>query len=471
MPAMPTLRWETTVDASIDQVFAWHERPGALQRLLPPWEPIRVRSIPPASDSASLLAPGSRVELELTLPIPMRPRWVAEHTEYEPPIHFRDIARSGPFRHWEHRHRFEPTADGTRVIDELDYELPLGRFGQLADRAVRARLHRVFTYRHSQLAADLAAHTRAAAAGCGKLRVAIAGAGGLIGSALSAFLSAGGHDVVHLVRRPPRHAQEIFWDPARGVLDPADLAEVNAVVHLAGASIAGRWTRTRKRAMRSSRIAGTTLLAQALATLGAARNDKPATLICGSAIGYYGAQRGDELLTGASGPGEGFLADVVTEWERATQAARTAGLRVVHVRTGVVQSPAGGALRAQLPLFRLGAGGRIGHGRQWVSWVGIDDAVGLLHHALTTPSISGAMNATAPEPVRNRDYAATLARVLGRPAFLPLPRWAAQLALTSAAADEMLMASQRVKPQLALETGYIFRHPQLQLALQHLLGR
>ncbi len=486
---MPRLRYETTVEAPIDEVFAWHERSGAVQRLLPPWEPIRVTSTestrsaaaaPPDGKIPSPLAVGSCVEFELAVPGHLLelglkklglPRWVAEHTYYDPPHEFRDTTRKGPFRSWKHRHRFEATAGGTTVIDEVDFQLPLGRLGALAADTSQTRLTRMFAYRHRQLADDLAAHARAAARGAGKLRVVIAGSSGLIGSALSAFLRTGGHDVLTLVRRPARTAEEVYWNPEYGVLDPTALIGVDAVINLAGAPLLGRWSKNHKLAVLTSRIYSTTLLSQTLAALAAENAGGPTVLINGSAIGYYGPDAGSRLLTEDSAAGVGFLAEVVQEWEKATEAAQAAGLRVVHVRTGVVQSPSGGALRAQLPLFLAGAGGRLGSGEQWLSWIGLDDIVGVFHHALTTPTLHGAINAVAPEPVTTGEYAATLARVLGRPALLPIPAFGLTLVLGSQAAHEMLLTSQRVVPQRALESDYIFRNTTLDSALRHVLGR
>lgn len=479
---MPQLRYESIVEAPLAEVFSWHDRPGALQRLQPPWEFVTARSVAPANtaapygQSSSPLAVGTHVEFRPTLPIKLptelaRPLWIAEHTHYDPPHEFRDVMCRGPFRSWTHRHRFEAVPAGTVVGDEVDFALPLGRVGDLAERAVQARLDRMFAYRHRQLAGDLVLHAHAAARGVGRLRVAIAGSSGLIGTALTALLRTGGHEVLTLVRRPVRHAQEIYWDPEHGILDPDALIGVDAVINLAGAPLAGRWSVERKLAVLTSRVCGTTVLSRTLATLAARGSSGPPALINASAIGYYGADEGPRLLTEDSAPGDGFLADVVREWEAATEAARRAGLRVVHIRTGVVQSPIGGALRAQLPLFLLGAGGRFGNGGQWLSWIGLDDAIGIFHHALTTPTLHGPINAVAPAPVSNREYTATLARVLRRPALLPLPTSALKLALGGEAARELLLASQRAVSLRVTESGYVFRHPTLDGALRHVLGR
>jgi len=294
----------------------------------------------------------------------------------------------------------------------------------------------------------------------------VTGASGLIGRALSAFLSTGGHIVVPLVRGTPK-AGEIAWDP-RGTLDPAALEGVDAVVHLAGENIAaGRWTSARKRRIRESRIAGTTLLANAIARL----QHPPGVLVSAAAIGIYG-DRGDEVLDETSPPAlpGRFLADVCREWEAATEPARQAGVRVALPRFGAVLSPAGGALAKLLPIFKAGLGGPVGGGRQWMSWISIDDAVGAIHHALLTETLSGPFNAVAPAPVTNAEFTRTLAHVLRRPSVFPVPALVLHL-LFGAMADETVLPSTRVVPARLRAEGYAFRHPQLEPALRFVLGR
>jgi uncharacterized protein (TIGR01777 family) len=293
------------------------------------------------------------------------------------------------------------------------------------------------------------------------VRVLVTGAGGLIGSALIPALAAAGHSVIRLVRARPRAADEFRWDPESGLLDPAALADCQAVIHLAGASIAGgRWTRRRKAAIRESRVAGTRLLAGALARALPA----PRVMICASAIGYYG-DRGDETLDESGGPGEGFLAGVARDWEAAAEPATAAGIRVVQLRQGVVLSLLGGALpRLALP-FRLGVGGPLGSGRQWMSWITLDDLVAVYGHTLARPDLAGPVNAVTPNPVTQAEVARTLGRVLGRPSWLPTPAWALRVALGEMGA-ELLLASQRVSPARLIATGFAFRHPGLEDALK-----
>jgi uncharacterized protein (TIGR01777 family) len=323
----------------------------------------------------------------------------------------------------------------------------------------------MFAYRHRQLIDDLAAHRRAAEAGAGPLVVAMTGASGLVGSALSAFLTTGGHRVIRLVRHDPTHEDERRWDPHAPAADL--LAGVDAVVHLAGESIAGRFTDSHRKAIRDSRIEPTRLLAAAAANT----PDGPKTFVSASAIGYYGFDRGDVQLTEDGSRGEGFLADVVTDWEAATTPASDAGLRVVLVRTGIVQAAAGGTLRLLRPLFAAGLGGRVGDGRQWLSWIGLDDLLDIYHRALYDDRLSGPVNAVGPEPVRNAEYTKELARVLHRPALLPVPSLGPRVLLGEQGARELAEASQRVVPAKLLAVGHPFRHEDVADALAHQLGK
>ncbi|MDT5147070.1 MAG: uncharacterized protein QOC58_1715, partial [Mycobacterium sp.] len=353
---------------------------------------------------------------------------------------------------WRHTHDFEDAGgDRTRVIDRVDTPVP----GSL--------LRPMFAYRHRQLADDLAAHRRAAENGLAPKTIAVTGSSGLVGSALTAFLSTGGHRVIRLVRGAPRGADERRWDPDGP--DPQLLAGVDAVIHLAGASIAGRFTDAHRRAIRDSRIGPTRRLAELVS-----RNES-IVLISASAIGYYGYDRGDETLTEESGRGDGFLADVVAEWEDATAPAEGGGARVVLVRTGIVQSPRGGTLRLMRPLFAAGLGGRLGDGRQWLSWIGIDDLVDVYHRALWDTTLSGPVNAVAPQAVRNDEYTRTLAGVMHRPAVLPVPSLGPRVLLGAQGARELACASQRVAPRRLNAAGHRFRQPALEQALRHLLGR
>ena len=300
------------------------------------------------------------------------------------------------------------------------------------------------------------------------MRVAVSGSTGLVGSEVVAALSAAGHEVARVVRRAPAPGEKaVRWDPEQGEVDAAGLEGLDAVVHLAGENIAsGRWNAARKAAIRDSRVNGTRLLCGTLA--GLAR--PPKTLVCASAIGYYG-DRGEELLTEESPPGAGFLPEVCREWEAATEAAMRKGIRVVALRIGVVLSPRGGALSRMLPPFRAGLGGVFGNGRQYVSWVALDDLAGIVLHALQSGELRGPVNAVAPRPVTNREFTEALGKVLLRPTLLPVPAFALRLAVGREMADALLLASARVVPRRLEETGYPFRFPELGAALRHLLAR
>jgi uncharacterized protein (TIGR01777 family) len=298
------------------------------------------------------------------------------------------------------------------------------------------------------------------------MKILVSGSTGLIGSALIPFLTTGGHEVGRLVRSQPQEGgSEFRWDPDAGQIDPAAFVGVDAVVHLAGENISGRWTEAKKARILESRVKGTRTVAQALAALG----EPPGVLVSSSAIGYYG-DRGDEVLTEESGAGSLFLSEVCRQWEAATEPAGTKGIRVVNLRTAPVLTPAGGPLAQLLTPFRLGLGGVIGSGRQYFPWIAIDDIIGAIHHALITESLSGPVNAAAPQQVTNREFTKTLGHVLGRPTLFPLPAFAVRLAFGEVA-DELLLASQRVEPVRLLASDYTFRFPDLEGALRHLLGK
>ena len=297
------------------------------------------------------------------------------------------------------------------------------------------------------------------------MRIGVTGSTGLVGTALCDLLRSKGHEVVPIVRRNPNQG-EIQWAPADGKLEASDLAGLDGVVHLAGENIAGgRWNAARKKKIVDSRVEGTTLISQKLA----AANPQPKFLICASAIGYYG-DRGTEPVSEDASAGTGFLAETCQQWEDACQPARDAGLRVVNVRIGIVLSPKGGALQKMLTPFKLGGGGIVGDGRQYWSWVALDDVVGAIAHAAESEHLSGPMNAVSPEAVDNREFTKVLGKVLRRPTLIPLPAFMARLVLGEMA-DELLLASIRVKPNVLSESEYNFKFPQLETALRHLLSK
>lgn len=448
----------SVLPASTQEAFAWHTRPATLDRLIPPWEDVQlVRRTGGVAD-------GGQVELRVRLAgIPVT--WLAEHRDCQPPVQFRDVQLRGPFASWDHVHRFESAGpDSSYLEDQIEYALRGGMLGRVLGSAlVRRRLERLFHYRHATTIADLAAHAKYKGE---PLDVCVSGSSGLIGSALAVFLAAGGHRVRRLVRRPAQTPEDIFWDPSSGTVDADKLEGCDAVVHLAGENPgAGRWTQARKAAIFESRVQATRKLCEAISRL----RQPPKVLVCASAIGFYG-DRGDRVLDEDDRPGDGFLPDLCRQWEAASEPAAQRGIRVVSARFGIVLSPRSGALARMLPLFRWGLGGRLASGQQFWSWIMLDDAVGAIHQAMITPSLAGPMNVTTPNPVRNAEFAQTLAAVLRRPAVLPAPAWALRLAL-GPMADEMLLASARALPRRLFASGYVFRQPTLEQALRHVLGR
>lgn len=454
---MPSLVARSPMPVPADRLFAWHERSGALTRLLPPWQPVRV-------EQPGGIRDGERVVLRLG-PGPLALRWVAAHHGFVAGREFRDRQESGPFARWEHTHRCLPQGDTAVLEDEVEYELPGGRWlAPLAGPVARGALERMFRFRHARTRQDL--RQQQPFADAPRLRVAITGATGLLGRQLAAFLTTAGHEVLRVTRRPAPGSSDVGWDPSRGRLDAERLEGADAVVHLAGESLfALRWTQAKKRAIRESRVRGTELLARTLARL----ERGPRVLVSASAVGFYG-DRGDESLDESSDPGEGFLADVCRAWERATRPAADAGLRVVRARLGVILTAAGGALGSMLPPFQAGLGGRLGDGRQLTSWISSDDAVAALHFLLQRDDLSGPVALTAPGAVSNAELTRTLGRVLGRPTLLPVPAPAVRAALGEMA-DELLLASTRVHPAVLEGAGFGFSHPDLEAALRLELGR
>ena len=434
-------------------------RRGAFERLAPPWEvPIVVSPFAPP-------APGGRVELRVPVAPGLRLPWISQFAEVVEGDRFRDIQVKGPFASFDHTHRFESVSDHECVMeDKIQYSLPVGSLGDFFGASlVKTKLEAMFRYRHRVLVGDIAAHARVAR---GPMRVLVTGATGLVGRSLCAFLESGGHEVLRLTRRAARHPGEIEFDPEKGAAHPSEMEGFDAVIHLAGDPIAkGRWTEAKKKLIRHSRVPFTRRLAETLAAL----RRPPAVFISASATGYYG-DRGDRVLRESDGPGEGFLPEVCLQWEGATDAAAQAGIRVVHLRTGLVLTPDGGALEPMILPFSLGLGGPLGHGGQWWSFIALDDLLQLILHLVVNDKVRGAVNATSPEPVTNAVFTKILGRVLNRPAFIPVPEFALQIAL-GAMTGPLLMASARVNPEKALDSGFVFAYPSLEPALRHVLGR
>jgi uncharacterized protein (TIGR01777 family) len=456
---VPVFEWRSIMPVKADELYAWHARPGAFERLTAPWQRVRV------VERADGLADGARIAFEYTAG-PLHGRWVATHEAVSPGRAFTDLQLSGPFAAWRHEHRFiARIGDQSLMEDHVEYRLPLGTTGALLGEArARNELERLFTFRHERLRNDLLRHRRHRDAP--RLKVAISGASGTIGSQLAAFLTTGGHEVLRLVRRAPAAADEVRWDPARGEIEADRLEGVDAVVNLAGETIGQRWTPTAMRAIKASREHGTSLLAATLAGL----KRPPKVMISPSAVGYYGASLSDTVFSEEDPSGDDFLAEVCVAWEDAARPAREAGIRVVTPRFGVVMSGREGALARQLLPARLALGGPIGSGDQWWTWIAPDDLLAAVHELLYDDRMTGPVNAVSPEPVTNREFARTLGRVLHRPALLPLPAPVVR-GMFGQMGETMLLAGQRVAPRRLTAAGFEWFYPHLEEALRFELGQ
>ncbi len=450
--------FSSPVPASAPTVFDWHARPGAFERLTPPWAPVQLEQFEGIRE-------GDRAVLRIG-PGPLALRWVAEHHDVVDGRQFCDRQVQGPFARWNHTHRFEPREDGnSRLTDRIEYDLPGGALGDALAPWLEPELRRQFAYRHRVTRRDLKLHHRYNP-NEQALTVAVSGTSGLVGSQLVPFLKTGGHSVKRLVRSDPTGPDEVLWNHRTGQVETDKLEGVDAVIHLAGEPVFGLWTEDKKRRIYDSRADGTRLLAEALAGL----DEPPDVFVSASAVGYYG-DHGADVVTEESEPRQGgFLTHVCRAWERATAPASGAGIRTVQARIGVVLSPAGGALRLQFPAFWLGLGGRIGPPDQYFPWIALDDVVGGLYHLLWQPDVSGPVNLTAPNPARMEAYANTLAHVLNRTARLHLPTDLVR-GLAGEMAEEMLLKSARVRPRRLTESGYKFGFGKLEAGLRHVLGR
>ena len=456
---MPRLVHERELPFPVDRVWDWHMRAGALERLMPPWEDARV--VGREGD----ICDGGTVHVRVRRG-PLKVDFKVRHTDFEPGRLFTDEQISGPFGSWVHRHEFEPRGAGACLIrDRIAYDPPLAAAtAALAAPTLEAETKRLFRFRNQRLTQDLARH--AAYAGP-PLRVAVTGASGFVGAALRHFLTTGGHEVLPIVRRrPDRDLGEVYWDPMERKIEGRRLEGVDAVIHLAGESLSrGRWTPAKKKAIWESRVVGTRVLADTFDRL----RNPPRVFVAASAVGYYGS-RGSERLVERSRPGSGFLADLCREWESEALKAGRPGVRVVNLRTGLVLSPAGGALGTMLLPFKLGIGGRLGSGRQYVSWIDHDDLVALVFHTLITPSLRGPVNASAPHPVTNATLTTKLGHVLGRPTLLPVPSLAVR-GMFGEMGKALLLDGARVLPEAATRSGFRFDFEGIGESLAFQLGR
>ncbi|MDF2376172.1 MAG: TIGR01777 family oxidoreductase [Verrucomicrobiales bacterium] len=450
-----TFQRSSLIHAPVNELRDWHFREGAFLRLNPPWENAEV------VESFTELKDGARAVIEVGMG-PLKQRWIADHEIIEGGFLDRQI--SGPFASWEHRHLFEEAENGTsRLTDSISYRLPLGILGKtFGSPLVRAKLERMFRYRHAVTGSDL--ERRQKNPPPRPLNILMTGATGLIGRALTGYLQTQGHTVIP-VTRSPKSAGDIRWNPEAQEIDlPADI-NIDGVIHLAGENVGnGRWSAKTKRHILESRRLGTRLISETIARL----PKPPSVLVSASGSGFYphDGQIHDE--TGRRG--DHFLAGVCEVWESEAEAARAAGIRVVHPRIGVVLTPAGGALKKLVPLFLSGLGGPIGDGKQHLSWISMDDLIDVFHRSLFEKTWEGPINLTAPKVVTNEEFTTTLAATLRRPAFLPAPEAALKLAFGEMA-EETILADIVAVPRKLQSLGYEFRHPDLTSALSHVLGR
>ena len=442
---------QSVIPVSAKKLFAWHEKAGALERLIPPWEKMKILHKDPG------LKPGSEIHLQIQKGL-LKMRWISRHIKYTRGSEFTDIQVKGPFAKWKHRHQTIPKGEKQSILkDEINYQL---RFG-LGKNKAKQLLERMFTYRHTLLKHDLEIQKNHPFSS--PLTIAITGASGLIGKELTTFLLTAGHRVFPITRKPTKK-NEIFWDLKSKNIDQDKLEGMDAVIHLAGENISSsRWTFKKKTRIRNSRIIGTQILVHALNRL----KTPPKVFISTSAVGYYGSQSGAGIDESAE-PGIDFLAKVCVGWE--AEARKFQKGRVVIPRFGIILTPKGGALKKMLFPFQWGFGGRVGSGKQLISWITIDDLIYNLYRLLHDESFSGAINLTSPNPVTNQVFALTLAKVLGRPSIFPLPAFIIRLVFGEMA-DATLLSSLGVQPSILNKAGIRFYYPYLDSAFQYLLGK
>lgn len=438
-------------------VFDWHTRPGAFERLNAPWRPVTVLQ------ASGGIQDGAQVAIKLPVIGALGIRWEFRHCDYVPGRQFTDVQVRGPFASWRHVHTVlsENEASST-LLDEVTYTLP--RVAAPLRPLLTRELERLFRYRHAVLAQDLACHARWFDQP--RYSILISGSSGLIGTALTSFLTTAGHTVTRLVRRTPAASDERGWDPLRGELNPHVFDGIDVVIHLGGEDIsAGRWTEAKKDRIRDSRVTSTQLVCNTIANL----SNPPKVAIMASAIGYYGDTSTTEVDE-SSPAGSGFLADTCRAWEEASCVLHSTATRLVTMRIGTVISARGGALSKMLPAFLAGVGGPLGTGSQFMSWVSLQDILGIFEHAIHSQSLRGVVNAVSPHPLTNIDFTKTLGRNIKRPTFIPMPASLLRV-LFGELADAALLASTRVLPNALVRDGYHFCHPSLDQCLQFEMGK
>ena len=461
---MPIYEHTATFPYSKDVVWNWHARPGAVRRIMPDWEGIRPVEVGGIKD-------GAVTSFRMSIGI-LPQRWVAKHHSYIEGEQFCDDMIKGPFGRWNHVHKFIETGQTEMQIqDRIDWKLPFHFFTRIGSPImVMPRVRQMFKHRTRRILADLKRQQMFKDAP--RKRVLISGSTGLIGTQLGAFLETDGHDVHRLIRPSTRlHADQdstkvVKWDDKSGKIIEGSLENFDVIIHLAGAGIGDkRWSKKRKKLIAESREIPTKNLANALANLAS----PPSLFMCASAVGYYD-NRGDEELDENSSTGNGFLAEICRKWEDAAQPAINAGIRTIHMRTGIVTTAAGGMLQQILLPAKLGAMGPIGGGRQWQSWISLDDQIYAMHYLMNHETASGVFNLTAPNPVTQKQFAKVLGKVLRRPAFAPAPGFVMKI-LFGEMGKSLILDGQKVRPKRLQDLGYTFEHETLEPALRDALGR
>lgn len=462
---------------SSNELFAWHIREGAFERLNPPWHQFKV------TERRGNIQNGGTVKIKMKIAGPIHTTWLVKHSDYIEGKQFRDSQIKGLFSSWTHTHLFNSLKLSSSILDDhIEYSLPCGILTErIVSPLINKKLNQMFVYRHRLTIEDLLIHAIAnKIRGNGRpMTIGITGSSGFIGSSLIPFITTGGHRVIRFIRHPvsddndTKNVKSIVWNASsasacRYILhDEIDNQNIDAVVNLAGENIFGRWTKEKKKRIFDSRVNSTKSLCKLLSSL----DKPPKVLVSASATGYYG-ERGDEILTEEShSSSTDFLSDVCKNWEGATQISKDSGIRVVNLRLGIVLSSSGGMLSKILPIFKLGFGGRIGNGNQYMSWIGLDDLHGLILYAIADKSIAGPVNAVSPNPITNTDFTSILGKVLSRPTKFSIPESIIKLSMGEELANSAILSSTRVIPEQLSKVGYKFRFPHLESVLLHTLGK
>ncbi len=465
---MPTFERSVAIDCNRQSLFQYHSNPGALNRLIPPWENVNIER---RGDS---LVVGSEVVLRNSLfGFPLR--WHSRHTDLIPPESFQDTLISGPFKSWVHNHIFESLGPEQSILrDQIQFEPKFGMLGTFGLPLIRSKLQSMFAFRHHTTKTDMELQNFLRQYTSNRsLRIGVTGSTGMIGHRLIDLLSVMGHQAVRILRPTsrdrdqdfPTSSRAVVWQPGHGFSDVVCMQNLDAVIHLAGKGIASsRWTDSAKQSIRESRIQGTQELVRDLCKL----DSPPKAFVCASGVGFYG-DRGSEVLDETAPTGDDFLAHLAVDWESAAMDFEKSGNRVAIGRLGIALHPRQGALAKLLVPFRLGIGGPVGNGHQYWSWIHVDDAAAGFIYLAANPNCTGAFNLVAPEQTDNRTFSKILGRVINRPSLVPAPAFALRLMLGEMA-DAMLLASTRAHCGRLIEDGFPFRTRNLEDCLRHLLG-